>query len=64
MLTAQCDAAFPVACINATTVVPEPLLSSRSRQWNGIVVELRRASNVDGSSRTPITSFAWFLLVS
>ena len=28
-------------------VVPEVLLSSRSRQWYGIVVELRRARNVD-----------------
>src|ERR1700756_2842310 len=32
---------------NASQAVPEPLLSSRSRQWNGIVVELRRARDVD-----------------
>jgi AraC family transcriptional regulator len=37
-----------VAGVGGTThVVPEVLLSSRSRQWYGIEVELRRARNVD-----------------
>jgi AraC family transcriptional regulator len=47
VLTAQCHGAFPVTCTNFTSGVPEPLLSSRSRHWDGIVVELRRARNLD-----------------
>src|SRR5215831_11188006 len=31
----------------ASQAVPEPLLSSCSRRWNGIVVELRRARDID-----------------
>jgi AraC family transcriptional regulator len=47
MLTAHCHEAFPVTCTSFTSGVPEPLLSSRSRHWDGIVVELRRAGNLD-----------------
>ena len=39
-------AILPVARSASHTVL-EPLLSSRSRRWNGIVVELRRARDVD-----------------
>ena len=46
MLSAN-SAVFPVAGSKNRTGVPEPLLSSRSRQWDGIVVELHRARNVD-----------------
>jgi AraC family transcriptional regulator len=37
----------PFTGTDSRTGVPEPLLSSRSRQWDGIVVELHRARNVD-----------------
>ena len=46
MLTTQEAETLPAAR-SASHTVPEPLLSSRSRQWNGIVVELRRARDVD-----------------
>ena len=32
---------------DVSQALPEPLLSSRSRRWNGIVVELRRARGID-----------------
>jgi AraC family transcriptional regulator len=47
LLTPLCHGAFPAPCTNFTFGVPEPLLSSRSRHWDGIVVELRRARNLD-----------------
>jgi AraC family transcriptional regulator len=46
MLSAN-SAVFPIAGSDSRTGVPKPLLSSRSRQWDGIVVELHRARNVD-----------------
>jgi AraC family transcriptional regulator len=46
MLSAN-SVVFPITGSDGRTGVPEPLLSSRSRQWDGIVVELHRARNVD-----------------
>src|SRR4051812_47861868 len=46
MSTAQAEGIAPVAR-SASQVLPEPLLSSRSLDWNGIVVELRRARDID-----------------
>jgi len=46
MSTAQAAGALRVAR-GASRALPEPLLSSRSRPWNGIVVELRRARDID-----------------
>jgi len=46
MLTAQAEGTPPVTR-SASQLLPEPLLSSRSLDWNGIVVELRRARDID-----------------
>jgi AraC family transcriptional regulator len=45
MLTTQDDEVASPMC--STRPLPEPLLSSRSRRWNGIVVELRRGRDID-----------------
>ena len=48
MLTTQGAADFIPAWHSATScALPEPLLSSRSRNWDGIVVELRRGRDID-----------------
>jgi AraC family transcriptional regulator len=46
MSTAQAED-LPPATRSASQVLPEPLLSSRSLHWKGIVVELRRARDID-----------------
>ncbi len=46
MLTPQSIGALP-APRSILHTLPAPLLSSHSRQWNGIVVELRRARDTD-----------------
>lgn len=46
MLTAQTEATAPVTR-NASQVLPEPLLSSRSLHWKGIVVDLCRVRDID-----------------
>jgi AraC family transcriptional regulator len=46
MLTAQAEGTAPVAR-SASQVLPEPLLSSRSLDWKDIVVDLRRARDID-----------------
>jgi AraC family transcriptional regulator len=45
----------------ASSAVPEPLLSSQSRQWNGIVVELYRVRDVDFVKQDAAHTVAVFL---
>jgi len=45
----------------ASCTVPEPILSSQSRQWNGIVVELYRVRDVDFVKQDSAHNVAVFL---